>query len=297
MHTLYVVFGGRGPPQLAEVPAEPSTPAPAAPAAAPVVAAARAAARAPAPAAAPARAGGHERFGKRRRRQRRGRDDRQRRNRHRPGGHGGDGGIDTGTAGTGGIDTGTAGTGGIGTGTAGTGVVTGAAGTTGGPGTADRRARRVAAVARATSATAAARSAAPAHPRPRRRRVGLRRPRVRRRWLIACERSRALFMIGTRAALGLALGLASLAAACTRIRKASLDAAVCAAGQAACGHRCVDSRPDPTNCGGCGIPCSAGQSCARPALASARPASLVQRRLRARRQPRASARGKHRSRW
>ena len=146
---------------------------------------------------------GHERFGKRRRRQRRGRDDRQRRNRHRPGGHRGAG-IDTGTAGTGGIDTGTAGTGGIDTGTAGTGVVTGAGGTTGGPGAGGydgrvgwwrlrvwrrRRWRHV--------------HGAP-HPRPRR--GGVRPPQAEGSPSLhdSCERSLAMFMTATRVALGLA---------------------------------------------------------------------------------------------
>ena len=33
------------------------------------------------------------------------------------------------------------------------------------------------------------------------------------------------------------------------------------AGQAGCGAECIDVTADPTNCGGCGIPCSTGQTC------------------------------------
>jgi glucosylceramidase len=36
----------------------------------------------------------------------------------------------------------------------------------------------------------------------------------------------------------------------------------CPAGQAACGPSCIDVLADPTNCGGCGIPCFAGEVCA-----------------------------------
>jgi glucosylceramidase len=35
----------------------------------------------------------------------------------------------------------------------------------------------------------------------------------------------------------------------------------CAIDQVACGQQCVDVTTDPTSCGGCGIPCSAGQLC------------------------------------
>jgi glucosylceramidase len=35
----------------------------------------------------------------------------------------------------------------------------------------------------------------------------------------------------------------------------------CPAGETACGLQCLDVSSDPMNCGGCGIPCSVGQSC------------------------------------
>jgi len=38
-------------------------------------------------------------------------------------------------------------------------------------------------------------------------------------------------------------------------------APICAAGQTACGHRCVDAANDAANCGGCGLPCAAAQTC------------------------------------
>ena len=39
------------------------------------------------------------------------------------------------------------------------------------------------------------------------------------------------------------------------------NATVCAVEEVTCGSLCVDARTDPLNCGGCGIPCSAGQMC------------------------------------
>jgi glucosylceramidase len=36
---------------------------------------------------------------------------------------------------------------------------------------------------------------------------------------------------------------------------------ICPAGETACGLACLDVSADPANCGGCGIPCSAGQVC------------------------------------
>jgi len=56
--------------------------------------------------------------------------------------------------------------------------------------------------------------------------------------------------------------LALLAVACTSDPEGiSWTAPICAAGQAACGHRCVDLASDPTSCGGCGIPCAAERAC------------------------------------
>jgi glucosylceramidase len=56
--------------------------------------------------------------------------------------------------------------------------------------------------------------------------------------------------------------LALLGAACTSDPAGiSWTAPICATGQSACGHRCVDLAADPMNCGGCGIPCAADQTC------------------------------------
>jgi glucosylceramidase len=44
---------------------------------------------------------------------------------------------------------------------------------------------------------------------------------------------------------------------------------VCPDGQAACGPQCIDVTADPANCGGCGIPCFAGQTCQAGACACA----------------------------
>ena len=41
----------------------------------------------------------------------------------------------------------------------------------------------------------------------------------------------------------------------------SIPRVACPAGQLACGQRCLDVTTDPVNCGGCGIPCAAGQAC------------------------------------
>src|SRR5262245_52330276 len=52
-----------------------------------------------------------------------------------------------------------------------------------------------------------------------------------------------------------------LAAACSKDDGIDYVGPSCPAGQVACGRRCVDVATDPTSCGGCGIPCSAGQAC------------------------------------
>jgi glucosylceramidase len=61
-------------------------------------------------------------------------------------------------------------------------------------------------------------------------------------------------------AQALVLLVVSLAAvACTTA--AAEHGITCPTGQTACGLVCLDVSADPTNCGGCGIPCSAGQVC------------------------------------
>jgi glucosylceramidase len=57
-----------------------------------------------------------------------------------------------------------------------------------------------------------------------------------------------------------ALAVALLAVACTS-GAADDPGTICPAGQTACGATCLDVSADPLNCGGCGIPCSAGQLC------------------------------------
>ena len=56
-----------------------------------------------------------------------------------------------------------------------------------------------------------------------------------------------------------ALVVGLLAVDCT---KGAVDqGTICPVGQMACGMTCLDVSADPMNCGGCGIPCSAGQDC------------------------------------
>jgi glucosylceramidase len=57
-----------------------------------------------------------------------------------------------------------------------------------------------------------------------------------------------------------ALVVALLAAACAR--DPIIPPLFCPDGQAGCGEACIDVTADPANCGGCGIPCAAGQICA-----------------------------------
>ena len=56
-----------------------------------------------------------------------------------------------------------------------------------------------------------------------------------------------------------ALALVLLLVACTK--GAADPGTICPAGLTACGTTCLDVSADPMNCGGCGIPCSAGQLC------------------------------------
>src|SRR5579863_82045 len=71
---------------------------------------------------------------------------------------------------------------------------------------------------------------------------------------------------------GLALGLAFLSFACSKGTGGATGAGgtpgtggivgtTCPGTQTACGMDCIDTSSDPTNCGGCGIPCSSGQVC------------------------------------
>jgi glucosylceramidase len=55
------------------------------------------------------------------------------------------------------------------------------------------------------------------------------------------------------------LAVVILAAACAQ--DPAPTGLICPVGQAGCGPQCIDVTADPTNCGGCGIPCSTGQSC------------------------------------
>jgi len=59
----------------------------------------------------------------------------------------------------------------------------------------------------------------------------------------------------------IALTLALVASACTKDAVIAPQGPVCPADQAACGQVCVGVATDPMNCGGCGIPCAAGQIC------------------------------------
>jgi glucosylceramidase len=72
-------------------------------------------------------------------------------------------------------------------------------------------------------------------------------------------------MTTARAAV-LGLGIALLATACAKGGTGSggtagTSGSSCIAGQTPCGDKCVDVTADPMNCGGCGIPCSTGQTC------------------------------------
>jgi glucosylceramidase len=64
----------------------------------------------------------------------------------------------------------------------------------------------------------------------------------------------------TTLAPGVAFALTLLSTACGN-HDAGVAGTICPAGQTACGLLCLDVTADPMNCGGCGIPCSVGQSC------------------------------------
>ncbi len=65
------------------------------------------------------------------------------------------------------------------------------------------------------------------------------------------------------------LGVALLALACSKGHGGTTGTggnpgtggSPCSGTQTACGTDCIDTSSDPTNCGGCGIPCSTGQIC------------------------------------
>jgi glucosylceramidase len=59
----------------------------------------------------------------------------------------------------------------------------------------------------------------------------------------------------------LAAVLGLLVTACSKNGSGTFQRVTCPAAQVACGQSCVDAQDDPTNCGGCGIPCFAGETC------------------------------------
>jgi glucosylceramidase len=59
----------------------------------------------------------------------------------------------------------------------------------------------------------------------------------------------------------IAVGVAFTIVACGGLAKPVSRGPICPVDQAACGQVCVTMTSDPLNCGGCGIACSAGQTC------------------------------------
>jgi hypothetical protein len=57
-----------------------------------------------------------------------------------------------------------------------------------------------------------------------------------------------------KASIG-SLLLTLLASSCSKDGDSGISRPNCSLGQVACGQQCIDVTADPTNCGGCGIPC------------------------------------------
>jgi glucosylceramidase len=74
-------------------------------------------------------------------------------------------------------------------------------------------------------------------------------------------------MISAARALLAAFACALIAAACGG--NDNSHGTICSAGLTACGARCLDVTADPTNCGGCGIPCASDHTCQAAACACA----------------------------
>lgn len=77
---------------------------------------------------------------------------------------------------------------------------------------------------------------------------------------------------GLGTVLGVAWAMATVAAGCggrnlVEIMGDAGPAVYCGAGLSLCGQTCVDTRLDPTNCGGCGVSCAQGTECNRGACA------------------------------
>ncbi len=80
--------------------------------------------------------------------------------------------------------------------------------------------------------------------------------------------------MAVKAGASFLLGCAALLAACSSAAPSG-PTLVCPGGLAACGQTCLDVLSNPTNCGGCGIPCGSDQTCqagvCQPAVGDAGP--------------------------